>query len=260
MNFRINLFKAVLLAFIFTTACKNEDTVAVESEIEGIDDYLKSIDKLPISESFYIIQVDSKGEAIDTVALRKLKYDEDENLIYEHQFSANIESFDYYDAQNGVIYSKVNQNNEMMLDFKTDMKDGLIVSANYNVYDGGQVVDGAKMDYKYTFDKGKKVELVIDSGDDFNTIEHYNSNGKAVLNFSMTENDTVERTKFIYNENNILKEKKFKNFIANEETIYEYEGKNNLVKETFIKNGEKKGVTTYEKDEDGNYLSFTEEL
>jgi len=102
----------------------------------------------------------------------------------------------------------------------------------------------------------KKKQLLIDSKDDFSTIEFYNAFEKPSLHLSKFQNDTLDLTEFFY-ENNELKKKNFKNIQQNEEIIYEYADEF-LIRETFLRNGEKVYQTDYSKDENGNYLSQTE--
>lgn len=240
----------IFIVLLLTISCKNQ-------EADTLKKHIKKIDDIPISQSLYIIEIDSSKNILDTIALRKLKYDVDENLIFENNFQLklNVETINYYDPKNGMIYSEVRKNNEKISDFQVNLENGLIISANYNVYENGNK-DNVFMKYHYTFDNKKKTKLVIDSGDDFTTTELYNEFGKPILNFSMDKKDTIEKTIFVYDKNNIVKVKKVQNFSRNQKIIYEY---NNgfITKESFIINGIKDFHIEYYKDEQGNYLSYT---
>src|SRR5690606_5399442 len=240
----------ILFIFFIIISCKNNKT-------NSLEEYIKGIDEIPISETIYIFEIDSNKNVTDTLALRKLKYDDNENLIYENnlQLKSNLETINYYDVKNGMIYSTVKQNGEIISDFKTTIEKGLIVSANYNVYGNG-IKDSVFMKYHYTFDKEKKKKLLIDSGDDFHTIELYNELEKPILNFSMHEKDTWEKTEFMYNEYKMIKKKIVKNFSVNEEVIYEYDD-GFIIRESLLINGVEEFYADYDKDEQGNHLRYT---
>lgn len=242
-----NIFIPIIILF---WSCKNQD-------VDILKHYIESIDNTPISQKMYIFEVDSNKNIIDTIALRTLKYDDNDNLIFERNFQMknNVESLNYYDSRNGMIYSKVKKDDKIVSDFRVNLEDGLIVSANYNVYDG-EVKDSVFMKYHYTFDKGKKRTLLIDSGDDFNTIELYNDFEKAVLNISLHKQDTLEKTEFEYGNDRSLIKKSINNFSRNEKAIYEYQ-QGHIAKESFLRNGEIKFETYYYKDKEGNYLSYS---
>src|SRR5690554_3308117 len=241
---QINSF--IFLVIFLITGCKNQ-------EIDAIEEYINKIDNRPISETLYVFEVDSDKSIIDTLALRKLKYDDNKNLIFENNFQLkyNLETVNYYDSKNGMIYSKVKKDDDIISDFRVNLKGDLITSANYNVYENGVIKDSVFMKYHYTFDKGKKTKLLIDSGDDFNTIELYNELEKPTLNFSMHKKDTLEKTEFMYDKDNLMRKKRVKNFSRDEEVIYEYDN-DFIVKESFLRNSVEKFNTYYYKDKQGN--------
>src|SRR5690625_1837810 len=112
------------------------------------------------------------------------------------------------------------------------------------------------MYYNYTFEYGKKKQLLIDSKDDFSTIEFYNAFEKQSLHLSKFQNDTLDLTEFFY-ENNELKKKNFKNIQQNEEIIYEYADVF-LIRDTSLRNGEKDNQTDHSNAENENNLSQRE--
>ena len=223
-------------------------------------EYLQKINNIPVSKTLYVFKVDLDQNIVDTLVMRTLKYDENNNLVFEKNFQlkSGLISINYYDSLNGMFYSEIKNKNEKFSDFITVIdKKGLIVSANYNIYEGSKKVDSVIMSYNYTFSEGKKTKLIIDSGDNFNTIEYYNPFEKPTLNFSLSYNDTVERTRFIYDKNTILRKKIFKHFSKDEEIVYMYDDSNNIIEENYFKNNKKEFSVNYSKDEKGNYLSYT---
>lgn len=251
MRLLISLF--VFLSIFSTTGCKNQKMGTLENQ-------MKKIDGIPLSQSVYIIEVDSNKIIIDTLALRKLKFDDNKDLVFEKniQLKQNLETISYYDSENGMIYSKSEKDGKKISEFRVNLENGFIISANFEVYEN-DIKDSVFMKYHYTIDRGIKTKLLIDSGDGFNTIELYNEAGKPIFNFSLDQKDTIEKTVFIYDKENKLKEKRFKNFLRNDEVIYEY---NNdfIVRETFLNNSIEKFQTEYYKDKDGNYLSYTKAM
>lgn len=247
---KLRTYQLIILCVFLIVSCENYKTDTLEKQI-------KKIDEISVDQSLYVIQIDSNKNRIDTLALRKLKYDDDKNLIFENniQLKLNIETINYYDTKNGMIYSEVKKNNKLISEFRVNLENDLIVSASYNIYEN-DITESVFMKYYYTFDEGKKTELLIDSGDDFNTIELYNELEKPILNISMYKNDTLEKNIFIYDRNNLIKKKKVKNFSRDEEIIYEY-NKGFIVKESFFSNGIEEFYTEYYKDKQGNYLSYT---
>src|SRR5690554_601603 len=211
---QINSF--IFLVIFLITGCKNQ-------EIDAIEEYINKIDNRPISETLYVFEVDSDKSIIDTLALRKLKYDDNKNLIFENNFQLknNLETVNYYDTKNGMIYSKVKKDDEIISEFRVNLENELIISANQSVYHK-DTKDSIFMKYHYTFDKGKKTRLLIDLEDNYTTIELYNELEKPVLNLLMYKNDTLEKTEFVYDKDNVMKKKRFKNFSRDEEVIYKY--------------------------------------
>lgn len=241
----------LIISFIYILAsCKNQKNDSFEKQIYEID-------KIPVSQSFYVIEIDSMKNIIDTLLLRKLKYDDEKNLIYENNthLKLNIETENYYNKRNEVFYSKIKKNNDMFSQFWIDVENELIASATYIVY-GEESIDSVFMDYYYTFDEKKLISLLIDSGDDFNSIELYNQFEKPILNFTMYKNDTIEKAEFFYDKQNKLEKKIHRNFSTKEETIYEYDN-DIIIKESFFSNGIEEYYTEYQKDKNGNYLSYT---
>lgn len=57
-----------------TIHCKSQENYWVE--------YIKRIDEIPFSKSLFVFEVDSQKNILDTLTIRKLKYDKDV-LIYE---------------------------------------------------------------------------------------------------------------------------------------------------------------------------------
>lgn len=57
-----------------TIHCKSQENYSVE--------YIKRIDEIPFSKSLFVFEVDSQKNILDTLTIRKLKYDKDV-LIYE---------------------------------------------------------------------------------------------------------------------------------------------------------------------------------
>lgn len=226
-------------------------------ERDVLEEYIKKIDKIPVTETSYIFEIDSEKRIMDTLALRKFKYDENKNLIFENNFQLkyNLEIINYFDTKNGIVYSKTKVIDKTISDFRVNLKKGLIVSANYNVYEDG-VIDSVLMKYDYTFDKDKKKRLLIDSGDDFKTIELYNELEKPTLEVSLHKKDTLERTEYTYDNEGVIKRKRVENFSRNEEIIYDYDD-GFLVRESFLKKGIEEFITAYYKDKQGNYLSYT---
>lgn len=240
----------ILLILLVTISCKNQ-------EIDALEEYIIKIDDIPVSESLYVFEVDSDKNIIDTLALRKLKYDTKNNLVFENNFQLGqrLETVNYYNSKNEMVYSEIKRDDEVISDFRVNIENGLIVSANYNIYEN-EVKDSVFMKYDYTFDKGKKKKLLIDSGDDFNTIELYNQLEKPILNISIHKKDTLEKTEFVYDKDNVIKKKEVKNFSRNEEVVYIYDN-GFIVRESFLKNGVEKFYTDYYKDKAGNYLRHT---
>lgn len=247
---------SILLIALNIINCKNDQPKNI-AEKKPLHQYIDKIDSLPLSESIFIINFDKENNRLDTIGLRNLKYDENNFLVYENnvQLKSKIETFNYYTSNNGMVYSKGLKNQDMIFEFWVDLEDGLILSAYHNMFWNGKT-DSVFMDYHYTFENGKKKQLLIDSKDDFSTIEFYNAFEKPSLHLSKFQNDTLDLTEFFY-ENNELKKKNFKNIQQNEEIIYEYADEF-LIRETFLRNGEKVYQTDYSKDENGNYLSQTE--
>ncbi|MGB3344906.1 MAG: hypothetical protein WBA61_13445 [Aequorivita sp.] len=248
MNLHINRF--IILFIFLISSCDNQ-------ERDVLEEYIKKIDKIPISETSYIFEVDSEKRIMDTLALRKFKYDENKTLIFENNFQLkyNLEMINYYDTKNGIVYSETKVKDEIISDFRVNLRKGLIVSANYNVYEDG-IIDSVFMKYDYTFDKDKKKRLLIDSGDDFKTIELYDELEKLTLEVSMLKKDTLEKTEFTYDKEGFMRRKRVDNFSRNEEIIYDYD-EGVLVRESFFKNGIGEFITDYYKDKQGNYLSYT---
>lgn len=236
--------------------CKNIETKNIAKK-KPLHQYIDKIDSLPLSESIFIINFDKENNRLDTIGLRNLKFDEHNFLVYENnvQLKSKVETFNYYNFTSGMIYSKGLKNQDMIFEFWVDLENGLIQSAYHNMFWNGKT-DSVFMDYHYTFENGKKKQLLIDSKDDFSTVEFYNELEKPTLHLSKFQSDTLELTEFIYENNNLIK-KNFKNIQQNEEIIYEYADEF-LIRETFLRNGEKIYQTDYTKDENGNYLSQTE--
>src|SRR5690606_13645923 len=182
----------------------------------------------------------------------RLKYD-NKKLVYENnlQLKQNIETVNYYDEKNGLVFSEVKEGDKTISDFRAKIENGLIVSAKQNFYHQVER-ERVFMEYHYTFNKGKKTKLLIDLGDDYVSIETYDESQNPTLNVFKLENDTLERTDFVYEEN-MMTRKKYHNFTRNEETIYEYDN-GYVIKETYLKNGVREFYTDYHKDEQGNYL------
>lgn len=241
-----------ILILLLTLACKNQENNIITESI-------KNIDNIPISETIYILDVDSDKNVLDTIALRELKFDTDKNLIFEKNFQLkyNLETVNYY-TENGLIYSKIKKDDEIISEFRVNMENELIVSAQQVSYHNS-TKDSDFMKYHYTFDKGKKIRLLIDLGDNYKTIELYNELEKPVLNFLRHERDTLEKTELFYDKNNVLKKKRFKNFSQSEEVIYEYDN-GFIVRESFLKNGIEEFDTDYYKDKNGNYLRHTKRI
>ena len=107
-----HIYALFSLTIILITSCNNQKTHSVE-------EYISIIDEIPISETFYVFEVDSNKNIIDTLALRSLKFDDNKNLIFEHnfQFKHNSESINYYNLNNGLIYAKVKKDDEIISDF-----------------------------------------------------------------------------------------------------------------------------------------------
>lgn len=250
---KVALNKLFISFVILFLSCENQGRDILKQRIE-------SIDSAPISEKVYVFEVDSNKKIVDTVALRTLKYDDADNLIFEKnlQMKNNLETFNYYDLKNGMIYSKVKENGKVVSDFRVNLEDELIVSANYNVYNG-ELKDSVFMRYHYVLHKGKKRELLIDSGDGFRTIELYNDFEKPVLNISMHNQDTLEKINFEYGSDNAMVKKSIKNFSRNEETVYNYQH-GDIIKESLLRNGYVKSEMYYYKDKQGNYLSYSESI
>ena len=250
---KLLLSKSLIPFILLIGSCQNQNKDIINQHIE-------SIDSAPDSEKVYVFEVDSNKNIIDTIALRTLKYDDNGNLIFERNFQMknNVESLNYYDSRNGMIYSKVKKDDEIVSDFRVNLEDELIVSANYNVYDG-DVKDSVFMKYHYTFDKGKKKKLLIDSGDDFNTIELYNDFEKPVLKISLLKQDTLEKSEFEYGNDRSMIKKSINNFSRNEKAIYEYQ-QGYITKESFLRDGKIKFETYYYKDKQGNYLSYSKPI
>lgn len=240
---QINFFLIVLILMV--TTCKNQKIITIE-------EYIKMVDELPIMEEVYLYEMDSVQKVSDTIAVRRLKYD-NKKLVYENnlQLKQNIETVNYYDEKNGLVFSEVKEGDKTISDFRAKIENGLIVSANQNFYHQGER-ESVFMEYHYTFNKGKKTKLLIDLGDDYVSIETYDESQNPTLNVFKLENDTLERTDFVYEEN-IMTRKKYHNFTRNEETIYEYDN-GYVIKETYLKNGVREFYTDYHKDEQGNYL------
>ncbi len=247
MKLPINYFPLLLVFLIM--GCENHD-------INATDEFVKKIDEIPVSKTVYIFEIDSNENTLDTLAQRKLKYDNENNLIFENNFQLkyNIETANYY-VNNDMIYSIVKSDNKIVSKFRGNLQNKRIVSAYYLVKENG-TKDSVSMKYRYTFEEGKKIKLDIDSGDGFNTIELYNELEKPLLNFSIHAKDTLEKTEFIYNQENLMEKKRIINFSRNEEVIYDYED-GFLVRESFFKNNIKEFITDYSKDKKGNYLSYT---
>lgn len=250
-------FTITLIICIFTFNCKNEPIPQNNlAEKKPLHKYIDKIDSLDNSQSIYIFKIDSENIITDTIGIRNLKYKGENQLVYENniQFISNSQTINYYKENIGMVYSKGLKNDEIIFEFWTDIEDGFVKTAYHNMYWEGKV-DSVFMDYHYTIDNGKKKKLIIDSNDGFSTIEIYNEFEKPSLHFSIFENDTIDLTEFIY-ENNELKKKIFKNFNQEQVTTYEYE-KSFLLKESMSKNGKMLYQINYSKDENGNYLSLT---
>ena len=243
----------IVLILMTTMNCKNQ-------EIDTLAEYIKKIDSAPLTKSFYIIEVDSNKNPVDTIALRKLKYNAENNLIFENNFQLeqHLETVNYYNDKNEMIYSEIKKDGEVISDFRVNLKNDLIISANYNVYGNGKT-DSVFMEYDYIFENGKKKKLLINSGDGFNTIELYDQLEKPILNFAMHKKDTLEKTEFLYDRDNTIDKKRIKNFLLQETTIYEYDD-GLIMKESFIVNGIEKFQIEYYEDEQGNFLNYTKKI
>lgn len=247
------VYKIAFALVFLIISCKGQ-------EKDALDDYIKKINKFPIEETSYIFEVDSNKRIIDTLVLRKLKYDTDDNLIFEKklQLRNHLLTVNYYDGKNGLIYSRVTKNDELISEYRANLKNKLIDSANQSMFYNGKK-ETVLMKFHYSFENGKKTELLIDLEDNYLTKEFYNEHEKPVLNLLMYKNDTLEKTEFIYDDQNLLKKKKFNNISKNEEIIYKYH-QGFIVKESFYINAVEKSYTDYYRDQHGNYLSYTKNL
>lgn len=242
----------LFLTLVFMTIhCKSQENNWVE--------YIKRIDEIPVSKSLFVFEVDSQKNILDTLAIRKLKYDKDV-LIYEENFQLkpNYLSLNYYDSKGQAIYYKILIENEIITEFIAELENERIVSATQYGYWENKITDTIQMNYEYTYEGKKLKKLVINAENEFITTEIYNSFEKPILSFT-TDNkkDTIEIYEFIYDQENNLIQKKYKNFQRNEEEIYFYE-KDKIRKEVIIIEGSEKFHRHYFEDEKGNYLRFTE--
>lgn len=247
---KIQIIHYLLACCFLAISCKS-------NHADTLEDYLSKVDNLPLSESFYVLEVDSSNIVKDTIEYRKLKYNGSKDLIFENniRWGQNLETVNYYDSENGLLYSKTKKDDEIFSKFRVSLKKGIIASARYIVYDNGKN-DTVSMKYHYTFEQEKKAKLLIDSGDNFITVEIYNEFEKPVLNASLHENDTIERTEFFYGKNNVLIKKRVRNFSRGEEFIYDYD-EGHLTRERFLKDGIQKLSATYYRDKQGNHLRHT---
>lgn len=247
---KIQISHFLLACCFLAISCKSDHA-------DTLEDYLSKVDNLPLSESFYVLEVDSSNIVTDTIEYRKLKYNGSKDLVFENniRWGQNLETVNYYDSKNGLLYSKTKKDDEIFSKFRVSLKKGIIASAKYIVYDNGKN-DTVSMTYHYTFEQEKKAKLLIDSGDNFITMKTYDEFEKPVLNVSLHENDTLEKTEFVYDKNNAVVKKRVRNFSRDEEFIYDYDD-GHLIRECFLKNGIEKLSTNYYRDKQGNYLGHT---
>lgn len=243
----------VSLFYIFCIqSCTNNDTFDVEG-------YVKKIDSLDVSKVVYLIETDSNYSFMDTIIIRKLKYDSNQALVFENiiQLKNENETLNYYDSLVGMIYSVIRSEKKVFMEYKTIIKDGLITSATYSTFeeDGSSMINNLK--YYYTYNKGKLNKLIIDSGDEFLTFEYYNSLEEPTLNVILSNNDTVEKTNFYYDDNYLLQKKEYNHFDRGEHIIYEYKDGKEIFKESYLQDKMLIKVYRYSKDTNGNLLRYT---
>src|SRR5690606_14385796 len=129
---KLRIITHITFVFIFTImlSCQVDKNTDFKN-------YIQKIDNIPVSKSLYVFKVDSNENIIDTLGMRILKYDINKNLVFESnlQLKSDLITINYYDTLHGVIYSEVKSSNEMFSNFTTTIENGLIISANYNIYD-----------------------------------------------------------------------------------------------------------------------------
>lgn len=240
------------LFFIFSIqSCANK-------EVFDVEEYVKKIDNLDVNKTVYVIETDSNHTFMDTFAIRNLKYDSNKTLVFENiiQIKNVNETFNYYDSLLGMIYSVFKSEHKVFMEFKTVVKDGLITSAVYSTFDDDGIPTNIDMKYFYTYNKGKINKLIIDSGDDFFTIQYYNSLEKPTLNVNLSNKDTVEKTNFYYDDNGLLQKKVYNHFDRNEQIVYEFKDGRDIFKESYLQNNTLVKVYQYSKDNNGNILRY----
>ena len=247
------LFAGILFVCLLLTACNSSSDNA---------NRIRSIDKIKTVDTIYAIQIDSNGVILDTLAMNRIKKNNEGVKVFNEKTSLDD------DKRKIIIKKYMRENGELFYEKAVTMtsvdtfisthenwvQNGRIEKA-ISVFRGPEKADTIHMTYKYENDKdGKIKKMTIFERDSSRLLEtYYNQEEKPILDLYFFEGDTTEQVRYIYEGSKLVSERKLKKRTG-KETILTY-GPDKLLtsQKEYIKDSLVSGMI-YKKDNKGNNL------
>ncbi len=237
-----------------------------------IKELMAEINLMPIHEIEYQIEIDKKGNTIDTTSKKLVKYYPKNKIAYSHstRYSNDDEYVveQYFIPNSEFIYNKTSSRK---LNFTQSVipeidSTGLVLGLTM-YYEADKKADTIAINYNYTFNKiNERERLIIGAERDTMSVSHYihYKNNQAVREYDIANNDTTSIGYSVYKKG-VITESVYENLYdghlrRRKESYYNKDG--NLVSSSIYNypKGEKlkSQEFTYKYDKDKR-LNFIEE-
>ncbi len=197
----------ILLYFlIILQSCQSNFLIDNKSIIERID-------KLNFSKTTFVVSIDDNENIIDTLSIEKIKTDKNEITLYKLKEYKNkygkTTKQSYYRNNEDLFYQLTDfGTGDWKLEYETFVNKNNIIDKAQMINIEAKSSDTIFMKYNYSYDsKGKKETLSITSdSDSINSVNFtkFNDNEKSELRYQIVANDTLEKSRMIYLNGNII--------------------------------------------------------
>jgi len=221
---KLSTYISFILIFIGCSPNENSYNLDVINEIDGLEETHKIIE----------VTTDSLGITLDTLSISYLKYDKEGNKRYKRTVRSagslhETEWINYYDTTEDVVLTRTyDEKGDLYSSFETTTSNEDLVTSAIQIVNDPDGTDTFKMDYSRTYLRNGNIgKLTINTNhDEYGTIQSvidYNDSGKAINEYMIRQNDTMNTTIWIYSDT-LLQQSIYTNYsIDTTRTIYQYD-------------------------------------
>lgn len=161
------------------------------------------------SKTIFEVSIDNNENTIDTLSIKKIKTDKNENVLYEfkeiwNEYGKTIKQ-SYYRDNKDLFYQKTDYKTksiEFGSEYETFVNKKNVIEKAQMITFEPEEIDTIFMKYNYSYNsKGKKETLSIisdyDSIGSFSFVK-YNDYDKSEFQYHLINNDTIEKTSMKY--------------------------------------------------------------